>query len=151
MVKKQRNKWICEECRRKNEPDKKKCVYCNSPKRKTLAQLEKQLDTIFSIYIRERDKHRCVTCGAHASDAGHYISRSNRLLRWDEHNVNAQCRRCNNFLSGNLSVYSMYILNHYGEETLRELHEKSRKTFKPSRAWLIEMIDKYKCLIDNLS
>lgn len=141
---KKKHRWICEECRRMNEPEKRKCIYCGAPKKKTISQLEKILDIEFSKFIRSRDNHICITCGEHAREAGHYIPRSNRALRWDEKNVNAQCTKCNHYLSGNLAVYTMRLIDKYGIKTVNVLHAIAKETYKPTKEWLKERIAYYK-------
>lgn len=145
MAKKAKS-WICQNfnCRRKNELKRRKCVYCKTPKRKSKTALIKELDRVFSIYIRKRDKGRCFTCGGKATDAGHYKRRGIMSLRWDKRNVNAQCRRCNHFESGKLDVYAVQLTRKYGWWILEELEEKAKKTFSPTREWLEAKIKEYK-------
>lgn len=55
---------------------------------------KKHLDTIFSIYIRLRDK-RCQKCGSELQlQNSHVIPRTNLALRWDEKNCKALCVSC---------------------------------------------------------
>ena len=69
---------------------------------------------------------KCVTCGKKKHwkqmNAGHCI---HRVLDFDEININPQCRRCNKFLHGNLETYTMYLLLTYGEQALKDLHERA--------------------------
>jgi hypothetical protein len=83
----------------------------------------KKLTAAFNLYIRLRDAEhyeiqpttrgnpsgydiisgsaRCISCGQIKPladiDAGHYVGSKCQLLRWDERNVNAECKGCNGF------------------------------------------------------
>lgn len=75
----------------------------------------------FSKWIRERDK-RCVTCGStNQLQAGHFW---HAVLDFDEININAQCKQCNHFKSGNLAPYSAYLIAKYGIETFQDLEKR---------------------------
>ena len=89
----------------------------------------KSLDTVFSKFIRLRDSaeynhelFRCCSCGQikpyEQADAGHFVNRRWMLLRWDERNVNAQCRSCNRFDEGNGIGYLRFMTRKYGEDTV---------------------------------
>ena len=94
-------------------------------KKKTISQLKKEADRLFSIYIRKRDG-KCVTCGGRPDHAGHYISRSWLNLRYDEQNVHAQCIRCNIFMKGNMDEYTLFLVRKYGIEILDFLKQRKR-------------------------
>lgn len=110
-----------------------------------LTKEEKRLDDLFQEYIRERDSRadglfQCISCGRWLRrdggnlHAGHYYSRKNMSVRWNEKNVNGQCRDCNGRLSGNAPEYAMGLVRKYGQQVLDELAWKknqpwSRKTF----------------------
>ena len=81
----------------------------------TVSQLKKKLWTVFSLYIRQRDKFTCFTCGRKgeggAIHAGHFISKAvgGIDLYFHEDNVHAQCYNCNINLSGNQYEYSLRL------------------------------------------
>ncbi len=95
-----------------------------------------RLDTIFSKYIRRRDcgfsYGRCISCGSiitySSSDAGHYINRKHMSLRFDEVNVNAQCRQCNRFDEGNVQGYRRGLIEKYGEKATDMLEIKKHNS-----------------------
>lgn len=100
-------------------------------KTKTVSQLKKQADKVFSEYIRLKyaDSNgivECVTCGKRAlwkqMQAGHYITRAENKLRYNEKNVHPQCVACNVFKHGNSAKYAIYLLDKYGNDILRELN-----------------------------
>jgi hypothetical protein len=115
------------------------------PLRKNLI---KELDTIFSQYIRLRysknEIAECVTCGKQDHwkklQAGHFMSRSNYSTRWDENNVQVQCVGCNVYKSGEQYKYSLYLGNNLSEE----LYIKSKQIVKFADVELIDMIKDYK-------
>jgi hypothetical protein len=142
MTKKQK-RWLCFHCRKLNEANKRKCIYCGERKVPEKNKLEKKFDKVFSKFIRQRDKYICVTCGRKGNEAGHYKDRAHRNTRWDEKNVNCQCTYCNRYLSGNLSKYSIYLEKKYGYGILQELDNKAEVTFQPQKWWLLEKIKEY--------
>jgi hypothetical protein len=99
---------------------------------KSASKLKKELDDIFSKFIRERDKHICYTCGIQMepsdSQCGHFRSRTHLITRFDEVNCHAQCENCNEYLKGNLKVYAYRLDRDYGKGTAELLTLKSYKT-----------------------
>lgn len=77
-------------------------------KKKTISQLKKLLDKIFSIFIRTKYAKngyvQCYTCGVtkpiSEMQCGHFISRSYLATRYDEDNCRPQCVGCNVFGNG---------------------------------------------------
>lgn len=123
------------------------------PKKSSRKNIIKNLDKIFSEYIRKRkaDKNgisKCITCGK--SDywknlqCGHFISRKQYSTRWDENNCEVQCSGCNVFKYGEQYKFGVYLDAHYGEGTANNLLVKSRKITKFSNIDLITMIEDYK-------
>ena len=114
------------------------------PSRKTLV---KNLDTIFSTYIRRKDAiddiATCVTCGKkdHYKNlqCGHFMSRSNYSTRWEENNVGVQCYGCNISRSGEQFKFSLYLGNKLSEE----MYLKSKQTVKFADVDLIDLIKYY--------
>lgn len=119
--------------------------------------LVKKLDRIFSEYIRRRfaknDIVECVTCGIHKHwkevDAGHFMSRKHYSTRWDTTNVQTQCKYCNGFRAGENYLFGKYIDSTYGIGTADELVAMSRKITKYTDKDLIELINRYKSLVDE--
>lgn len=95
----------------------------------------------FSAFIRKRDK-KCVTCGAPATQVGHYKHNSDKpnkqlggnMLWYSEKNVHGQCTRCNCFNSGELDEYALYLEETYGSGILQELQKLYNTPYK----WTIE-------------
>ena len=91
------------------KPFKAKKASKSKKKVKTQAQLKKDLDTIFSIYIRQKfsdseGNNTCYTCGKAGTiktmQNGHFVSRQYLATRWDENNCRIQCCGCNLFSKG---------------------------------------------------
>jgi hypothetical protein len=115
---------------------------------KTKSQLTKELDAVFSQYIRHsRSKNgicTCITCGREYEikkiQCGHFMSRQYMSIRWDERNVATQCYGCNVMHSGRQYEFSLKI----GKELSDELYLLSKKTKKWSLDELKDMIQHYK-------
>lgn len=128
---------------------------------KSLSQLKRDFDSVFSKYIRQKysknGKVQCVTCSTwkeiKAMQAGHYISRGYLSVRFDEENVHPQCPACNIFKNGNLDEYAMWLIGTYGEGILEKLNKKKWEMKKYSRLEYEMFIkiynDKLKKLKDN--
>jgi hypothetical protein len=111
-----------------------------------------KLDRLFSLKVRQGAANQggwvdCVTCGKSMpwedSDAGHFVRRGHMAVRWDTRNVHPQCTRCNRFLDGNEGQYALFIIDKYGEETLRELLALKKTTRKWSVPELKELLEQY--------
>ena len=116
-------------------------------KKHTRKTLVKNLDTIFSIYIRRKDAVNdiatCVTCGKKDHykklQCGHFMSRSNYSTRWEENNVGVQCYGCNISRSGEQYKFSQYL----GDMLSNEMFVKSKQTVKFADEDLINLIKYY--------
>ena len=115
---------------------------------KTYKQLIKELDAIYSKYIRKRDKGVCFTCGKEDSEkkmqAGHYISRRILSCRYFDKNVHCQCKACNIYKEGNKPVYALNLQKKYGKDILEELDSLSHILVKFKTDRLANMIFYYK-------
>ena len=119
----------------------------------------KKVDTVFSQYIRlratdDRGFGQCWTCHATRHwtevDAGHFMSRACMSTRFEETNVQFQCKRCNGFRSGEQYLFAQHLDQHYGEGTAEALHIASKQTRKFTHAELEQMYYHYKRLVDEL-
>jgi len=119
-------------------------------KKKTLKYWKTKIDKPFHEYIRRRDADndsgycQCISCDKPIhfteSDAGHFISRGKLATRWDERNVNAQCRKCNRFEYGRQFEYSLKI----GTELAEQLLQESRAVFKLMEHEYQEIFETYR-------
>lgn len=124
-------------------------------KKPTRSKLVKKLDTVFSIYVRRSNADNngyctCVTCNKKIYwkeiQAGHFMSRKHYSIRWDLRNVKPQCKACNVFRYGEQFKYSLYL----GNELSNELHDLSHKIIKFSTYELLEMVNYYTKLVNEL-
>ena len=120
----------------------KRTNWKKKPPQKTLKR--KAWDT-FSKWIRNRDQ-MCITCGDRNCllNAGHFW---HGVLDFDEMNINAQCTGCNNYKSGNLAPYSIYLINKYGIEKFKDLEKRHHLAkageYRTDKQYL-DIIEKYK-------
>jgi hypothetical protein len=122
---------------------------------------EKRLDTVFSKWIRlsaadESGTVKCVTCGklmfwrGDGAQAGHFVKRQHRLVRFDERNVHVQCVHCNKYLDGNQDSYAVFIADRYGLATLKELEAAKRVSHKWLTHELVARLEAYKAAVKPL-
>ncbi|MBP1616143.1 MAG: putative recombination protein [Bacteroidetes bacterium] len=121
--------------------------------------LKAKLDKEFSLFIRLRDAmpngcFRCISCGHikpfEQADNGHYINRQHMSTRFDEMNCNAQCRKCNRFMEGNIQNYRKGLIAKYGEQKVILLEAKQGITRKYSDFEYEQLIKYYKALNKKL-
>jgi hypothetical protein len=77
-------------------------------------------------------------------DAGHFISRNKRATKYNEQNVNAQCPRCNRFLSGRQYEHGLAIDRKWGAGTAEKLLALSGQSCKLGADWYEYHIVKYR-------
>lgn len=122
----------------------------------------------FSKFIRARDcllttgtieEGDCISCGRRYTferlQAGHFVpGRSNSVL-FDEDGVNAQCVRCNKFLSGNYEKYEKRLLRKIGSKRLALVKAQAGIILKLAEEDYRQIADvyrkKYKELVENPS
>jgi hypothetical protein len=142
----------------------KKRVSKLSSKKKSLRPLHllrKDLDILFSQYIRLRDADnagniRCCTTNKlipwKDSNAGHFFSkRGNPALIFEESNVNAQSRMANRLQRNNITWdYLIYMEKKWGRKELDRLASLRNIPFKFTREWLMEKIEHYAKEVEKL-
>lgn len=120
----------------------------------------KNADKWFSIYIRLRDSNEdgvgeCCTCGKHVhwkqGDAGHFVNRQHKSLRYSEDNVHLQCRKCNRFDEGNITGYSIFMINKFGSDILSKLSVAKNVTVKMGKYELSQIAFFYKSKAKELA
>lgn len=130
-------------------------------KKPSLSALETKLDGLFSEWIRrsaadEGGTVQCVTCQKlmfwknDGAQAGHFVKRQHRAVRWDERNVNVQCIRCNKWLNGNEAEHGAYVIRTHGLEVHEELLRLKHTVFKVTRTTLEDLINEYKQKLEEL-
>lgn len=137
---------------------KKTVSKSTKPKPINRSKLVKELDSIFSVYIRMSKSNNgigtCVTCGSkkpwREMQNGHFYSRGRYPTRWDVDNCHIQDAACNVFLKGNYINYTKYMIDTYGREFVDQLEVKSRTLLKIKNKELQEMISFYRGEVKKL-
>lgn len=124
-------------------------------KPKTKTKVKKELDRVFSIFIRQKyadnfGEVTCFTCPKTGTvkelQNGHFVPRQYLSLRWDERNCRPQCYACNMLYNGQPSAFAARL----EAETPGIVAELESKR-KEIRQWTIpeleERIAYYKKLI----
>jgi len=118
----------------------------------TIPKLTAKAQKIFNAYIRQRDSQdgyfTCISCGQvkdiSVMDAGHYVPvNGSSALRFDEYNVNGECKSCNGFDQFHLIGYRRNLIDKVGERKVIELEQQHRLIKKWSRTELNEIIETY--------
>ena len=116
---------------------------------KTQRELLKAAQSAVNRYVRLRDQGRpCISCEKDLTgvscDAGHYRSvGSAPHLRFYTLNINAQCKKCNHWLSGNVVEYRHGMIGIYGQKKVTEI-ESMYYTRKYDKAYLIRLTKVFK-------
>lgn len=119
-----------------------------------LPKLEKKLWDLFSKFIRMRDASQlngycpCMTCGMSFfwkyMEAGHFIPRAKKEIKFNEQNVNAQCVGCNHTEDGRYDAYAKALDKKYGPGTAAKLEDVQSRFFRFDKGWLQFKIDYYR-------
>lgn len=127
----------------KNKPSKPKSV--------SLSKLKKELDRVFSLYIRAKYPKVCYTCHKInvTLQCGHFVSRTYLATRWDENNCRPQCVGCNIWGRGQLLDFEEHLIQELGFEQVRDIKSKRHEVLKLNRAYYLENIAKYKALLEE--
>ena len=136
----------------------KKVVSTTKKKTKTRWQIVKELDAIFSKFIRLRDADNkwmciCITCWEilhwKKIQCWHFISRGNYKYRRDENNCFPQCVACNIYKSWNYISYTLKMIKMLWEDVVKEMQE-DKELVKISTTELREKIEFYKEKVGEL-
>lgn len=120
-------------------------------KEKSTAWYKKELDRVFSLYIRNKyaDSNgnvKCFTCSVTKPikeiQNGHWIPRNNLATRFSEENCRPQCVGCNMFNKGRPDVFAVNLIKE-GIDIV-ELQQSRYKIFKVNTEWYKEKIEEYK-------
>ena len=121
-----------------------------------------QADREASIFVRTRDsidgiKGKCPFCGKveliKYMDCGHFISRTRMGTRFDERNMNLQCKGCNlrqsKGLDGIEYRHGLEIDKKWGEGTAEELINISKQIKKLSVIEIEEIAENYRIKLNE--
>ena len=83
----------------------------------------------------------CISCGVYhvydEMDGGHFIPITSAATRYNLININAQCRKCNRYLRGNVRHYYKAMIVKYGIEEV----EKLESLEFTSKKWTVEELE----------
>ncbi len=128
-------------------------------KKKTLPKLKKELDKVFSEFIRLRHSTIegvviCFTCNKQdhwkRMQAGHFMSRRHLSTRWDEVNVQVQCVRCNMFNQGEQYKFGKLLDVRIGDNVSEALEAQAKLNVKYSRSDYEDLLKRYKDKVKKL-
>jgi len=128
-------------------------------KAKGYAKLKKELDIVFSQYIRwtyadDYGRLECYTCGVvkHVKEMhnGHFQSRKHTSTRWHEQNCRPQCPKCNLFCEGEKWIYGNKLVAELGRDMVDDIVALSHKSVKYSKSDLQYLIEIYKQKVKDL-
>jgi len=121
-------------------------------KKESISTLTKELDTVFSLFIRLRNADKegnvlCYTSGKKMywkkSQCGHFISRRKMGTRWNEVNCQVQSVKENVFNQGNAPEFGRRLVADYGQSAVDNLFLLAGQTVKLDRITLRWQIQHY--------
>lgn len=103
------------------------------PLKLNVKKAKKELDTLFSRFIRNRDSI-CQKClRTKATQAAHIFSRGRLSTRWDKGNAIGLCLYCHIYWAHREPVeFTLWIINRIGKARFVGLQRKSEKIYDPS-------------------
>ena len=120
---------------------------------KTVSKLKKELDAIFSKFIRARDRGQCYTCPKKDDPKnmqnGHFVPRQYLAIRYSEINCHCQCYACNMLYNGQPSLYALNLVRDYGEGIIESLERERHKVAHLTPDWYIAEIARYTELLQT--
>jgi len=125
------------------------------PKKKSISKLKKELDTVFSLFIRHKyavnGLVHCYTCTTvkpiKEMQNGHWIPRNNLATRFSEDNCRPQCVGCNMFNKGRPDVFAVNLIKE-GIDIV-ELQKTKYAIFKITPYWYEQKIAYYKEMLST--
>lgn len=121
----------------------------NKAKSKSMAWYKKELDRVFSLYVRKVYPKVCYTCGKAAErlQCGHYISRQYLATRWSMENCRPQCWGCNGYGKGQPLIFEENLKKEYGNDHVETMKASRHQIIKLDIPWYIGQIEHYKSLL----
>ena len=127
-------------------------------KTKTRAGKKKNLDRIFSLFIRAKyadtfGSVRCYTCDGkfhwRTIQNGHFVQRAILATRWDESNCRPQCVGCNVFGRGKIHIFSGKLLKELGRRKYLKLVSQNKPNIMGSPPDVKKLLIKYQKKLDK--
>ncbi len=118
-------------------------------KPKTLTWYKRELDRVFSLYIRAKYPKKCYTCGKEGVlQNGHFIVRKYLATRWDENNCRPQCIGCNIYGKGMSVDFEERLIKELGAEKVQLMKDSRKELWRLDLGFYEERIAHYKALIE---
>lgn len=119
---------------------------------KSLSKLKKELDSVFSKFIRAKYPQECYTCRAQDKtlQCGHFISRMYLATRWEEANCRPQCVGCNIWGAGKPLDFEERLKEELGAYVVEQMKARRKQLLKPTRTFYEEQIDLYTAKLKDL-
>lgn len=136
------------------------------PKKKviTKSKAKKKAWKAFSEWVRKSNSGKnyfidgtasCYTCGKLLEikelQAGHGIPGRMNAVLFMEEVVKPQCRQCNIFKGGNLSIFTVKLIEEHGMKKYKELVERANTTVQYKVSDYLEIEEKYKNKLSQLA
>ncbi len=117
----------------------------NKYSKSAIPKLKKKADTLFSRFIRKRDKI-CQKCRkTEARQCAHIFSRNNQTVRWDEENCVGMCYYCHIIWSHREPAeFIEWVQGWMGMERFEKLRKKSKILTNIFDMDINGIIEKYK-------
>lgn len=116
-----------------------------------MSKLKKELDRVFSLYIRAKYGPNCYTCESErGSQNGHFIIRQYLFTRWEEDNCRPQGFGCNIRRKGNTIEFEERLKKELGHERVEELKASRKVVVKMTEEVYREKILYYQQAVHNL-
>lgn len=115
-------------------------------------RLIKQLDAIFSLFIRERDRKRIGACpfdGREIEQCFHFVTRAKHSIRWHPLNAVGSCAGCNCRYEFDPHFAIQWYIRTYGQDAYDTLIREGNIIRKWSNEDLQKMIDEYREMYKN--
>lgn len=125
---------------------------------KSQAKLKKELDAVFSKYIRQKyaddsGNVACYTCGKvmhwKQIQNGHFVPRQYLATRWHEDNCRPQCIGDNIYGNGKPLDFEEHLKRDLGSDYVEEMKLLRHVSLKLDNNWYEEKITHYKALLKD--
>lgn len=119
----------------------------------SLSKMKKELDRIFSLFIRAKYAKECYTCKTKGKtlQCGHFVSRAYLATRWDENNCRPQCVGCNIWGRGKPLDFEEHLKNELGDVAVEQLKSRRHQLMRPTRLFYENEIAGYTELLKSLT
>lgn len=99
-----------------------------------------------SEWVRRRDKGVCFTCGDKRDwkeqHAGHFRHGKTKPTYFNDKQIRCQCVKCNKYLSGNLGIYGVKLVELLGQKEVDKIIQESYQ-FKLWKVKELEKLEEY--------